>query len=170
MLERLFDVISVFFDSTWGFLAFLAIAVIIVFSFSKHRKVFLITLVLAVLLSAGLKEVFSHERPCVETGSLPCPAPYAGFPSNHALVATVIVLGALGTAWFWPFLFFAIAISLSRIWLGVHSFDQVSGGIALGAIVFLAVFELNQKIYGEYISGFDLDELLDDNLLNKRVA
>jgi len=129
----------------------------------------LVSLILAVLLGVGLKTFLGDARPCVEVDSrIPCPVSN-GFPSNHALIASVFALGALGTILFWPYVAFAVIIPLSRLWLGVHSLEQVAGGMALGAMVFLAVFELNQRLYGFYSRGLGLDELLEENLLTKRV-
>jgi membrane-associated phospholipid phosphatase len=170
MIEQLFDLISLFFSSQWGFIAFIAVSVLAIYSFSKNRKVFLTALILAVLLGVGLKAFFGYSRPCDLLGDskIDCPAS-EGFPSNHAVIATVLAFGALGTWLFWPYLFFALIIPLSRLWLGVHSLDQVAGGMALGAMVFIAVFEVNEKLFGSFYGKMDLDSLLEDNLLSKRV-
>src|SRR3989344_8210024 len=99
MIEALFDAVSLFFNSQWGFIAFIALSVIAVFSFSKNKKVFLIALILAVVLSIGLKSFFGYSRPCETTGfesQILCPDS-DGFPSNHAVIAMVFAFGALGT-------------------------------------------------------------------------
>ena len=167
MLSQLFDAISIFFKSTWGFGAFIAIAFVLVFSTTKNKKLFVLSLAITVLLGLGLKVFFGVDRPCVGGDSLiPCPLSN-GFPSNHALIATALAMGALGTFLFIPLLFFAVVISLTRLWLGVHTLDQIAGGFALAVMVYLALVELYQKLYGRF--GFDLDEMLDENLLNKKV-
>ncbi|GEM_PF-6553439 len=168
MFELIFNAIALFFNSTWGFAAFAVVSFVLVFSLTKNQKVFVASLVIAALLGVGLKAFYGIDRPCVESGSLiPCPLS-SGFPSTHAVVAIVIALGALGTFLFWPLLILSIAVSLSRVWLGVHTIDQVAGGMALGVMVFLAIYELNQRLYGgEY--RIDLDEMLNENLLNKKV-
>ena len=169
MIEGLFDLFAQFFHSHWGFFAFIAVSVLLVYTFSKHKKVFLISLVLAVLLSSGMKFVLNEERPCAEFDSKTlCPST-GGFPSNHAVIGGVFALGALETALFFPFLILAFAIAFSRVWIGVHTVPQVAGGFALGVMVFLAVFQLFQKFRGFEGEKWDLDVLLDENLLNKTV-
>ena len=169
MLDQLLDAMSILFNAEWSFIAFCLISVLLFYLFSKHKKVFFISLVIAVGLGVGLKVLLAQPRPCVDLASkVLCPLSN-GFPSDHAVVATILLLGSLGSFLFPYYAAFAIIIFFSRIWLGVHTFDQVAGGFALGAIVFLAIFHLNQKLYGSYSSIIDLDELFEENLLTKRI-
>ncbi|MEM4255414.1 MAG: phosphatase PAP2 family protein [Candidatus Norongarragalinales archaeon] len=170
MLTSVFNSIGLFFHSTWGFLAYAAVAFLLVFFFAKNQKVFVISLVLALALGVGLKAFFDQPRPCeiAGNGQIPCPSS-EGFPSTHAVATTALAMGAIGTSLFLPLFFLSVIISLSRVWLGVHSLDQIAGGVALAVMVYLAVFEIWQKFYGGD-AKFDLDEMLDENLLNKKVA
>ena len=168
MLSQLFNAISIFFNSTWGFGAFIIAAFVLVFSTTKNKKLFVLSLAIAVLLGLGLKVFFGVERPCVNGASLvSCPfLDSYGFPSSHALIATALAMGALGTFLFIPLVFLAVIISLSRLWLGVHTLDQVAGGFALAVMVYLALVELQKKLYGG--DDFDLGEMLDEKLFNKK--
>ncbi len=87
----------------------------------------------------------------------------------HAVIATMLALGLLGTDWFYPMIFLAIVVSMSRVWIGVHSVAQVAGGMAFAAMVFLAVYHVNHKFYGDY-PDVDMDSMFNDNLLNKKVS
>ncbi|HIH20737.1 TPA: phosphatase PAP2 family protein [Candidatus Micrarchaeota archaeon] len=169
MVNSLLDAVSILFNSEWGFIAFCIISLLLFYLFSKHRKVFFLSLLIAASLGIGLKVFIAQPRPCVDLESkVLCPASF-GFPSDHAVVATVFLLGALGSFLFPYYAAFAIIIFFSRLWLGVHTFPQVAGGFALGALVFLVVFQLNQKFFGSYSSKIDLDGLFEENLLTKRV-
>jgi membrane-associated phospholipid phosphatase len=63
----------------------------------------------------------------------------AGFPSAHATIITVTLLTLfpyLPRKWRWVIVPIGIAlVSLSRLYLGVHSPYDVLGGIALGVII-----------------------------------
>lgn len=169
MLETVFNSIAIFFDTAWGFLAYLTLAFLSAFFFGKNQKVFIIALIVSLALGAGLKLFFDQPRPCVE-GYFIIPCPFSsGFPSNHALIATAIAMGAFGTFAFLPLFGLSIIVSLSRLWLGVHSLEQVAGGMALAVMIYLAVFEAWQKIFGSDMR-FDLDEILDENLLTKKIG
>lgn len=169
MIQTLFEAIGMLFNSFWFWASFTAIAFIFVFYYTKHKKVLIISLFLAVLMAVALKEFFAQARPCVETGATVCnTVDIGGFPSAHATISTMLALGALGTVLFYPMAFFAIVISLSRLWIGVHTIPQVLGGFALAVMVYIAVFHLNQKLYGDY-PEVDMQDLFDENLMTKKV-
>jgi undecaprenyl-diphosphatase len=96
-----------------------------------------------VVLGAGLKQVFMRVRPALEVARLPLPETYS-FPSGHALssllyfgslafvalldvrrrrYATLIVAGCASAA---------LAIAMSRVYLGVHYLGDVIGAWLLG--------------------------------------
>lgn len=168
----MYNALSLFFNSGWGFVSFAVIAFIIAFYFSKNKKVFLISLAVALLLGMALKSFYLQDRPCVDGFSmLTCQLldQQGGFPSMHAVIATMLALGVLGTDWFYPMIFISLVVSASRVWLGVHSVAQVAGGMAFAAMVFLTVYHLNHKFYGDY-PDVDMDSMFNDNLLNKKVS
>lgn len=102
-------------------------------------------LIIAGLLSAGLalvsKEVYGVERPCWTNGGMvDCPDGY-GFPSAHSSAAIVFPLVSFGTSAFILFYFGAIFVFFSRLYLGVHTIDQVVAGMCIGIIsYFLALY------------------------------
>ncbi len=98
----------------------------------RRRKVLLLALLLAVLLVPVIKEAFHQERPCVGAPFQGNCLPDYGMPSFHAASSSVFVMASLGTPWFWPFAAFALVAGGSRVYLGVHSIEQVAGGVALG--------------------------------------
>jgi len=78
------------------------------------------------------------------------------FPSGHTTAATAAMLGLfLSTKKkkSWPAIIFALAMGLSRIYLGVHYFTDVLGGFVAGSIGAVASFylcKLIPRVYYEY--------------------
>jgi len=108
--------------------------------FSKQKKALLLALVFSsVLLGVPtLKNVYGEARPCANGtngAKVPCDSDY-GFPSGHATTSTLIAASTTGTLSFYAFLPASIFISASRIYLGVHTFKQVAGGVAFGVMIF----------------------------------
>lgn len=114
---------------------FFALFVISIFTVRK-RSALMLALVLAAVSGPLLKEYYNQDRPCVDgPGGIPCPNT-TGLPSLHAMASTIFAIASIGTP---AFLFFAPAaavISLSRIYLNVHSPEQVAAGMALGIALF----------------------------------
>lgn len=101
--------------------------------------------------SSFLKFVLERPRPCA---ALPhvhllvsCGSGFS-FPSSHAVnnFAGAIVLAYFQPKWWWSFTAFAVTISFSRIYVGVHyPADVVAGalvGLACGGIVIAAYQQL----------------------------
>jgi len=99
---------------------------------------------LSLALNLLLKAVFSRQPP--GAGTVVHASEYA-FPSGHTMaattLATAVTLIAWRTRWRWPVLLlaaaFALAMGLSRAYLGVHWPSDVAAGWAMGAVVALAV-------------------------------
>jgi membrane-associated phospholipid phosphatase len=78
-----------------------------------------------------LKIFFQQPRPCNEYLKTTCPEDYA-FPSGHSAVSFAFAFFSLGTVAF-PFYYVsAFLIALSRIYLGVHTLNDVIGGAVTG--------------------------------------
>ncbi|MFH0818238.1 MAG: phosphatase PAP2 family protein [Candidatus Micrarchaeota archaeon] len=108
------------------------------------------SMVLVILLSLALKDVYGIPRPCNDwlNSSKICPSPDDfGFPSAHTAFAFVFVGASLGTAVFPFYLLMGIVIGASRIYLGVHSLADVAGGAVLGVIVYLFVEEIEDWLH-----------------------
>ncbi|AXB44809.1 phosphatase PAP2 family protein [Amycolatopsis albispora] len=117
---------------------------------------------IAYLLSELLKLLVAQDRPCRgSTVALEACPPVGdwSFPSNHTVIATAITTGLLtlwrrhpGTA--------ALAVLLaafagfSRVFVGVHYPHDVLAGIALGAVVALAVVLPFRALAAERVPSF----------------
>ncbi|MFJ6124370.1 phosphatase PAP2 family protein [Streptomyces griseoviridis] len=99
--------------------------------------------VIAFAVSTGLKQVVREDRPCRSLRVITleaCPAPGDwSFPSNHATLAAAaavalwfvsVRLGAVATV-------AALAMALSRVWVGAHYPHDSLAGLAVGALVAL---------------------------------
>ncbi len=102
-----------------------------------------VSIVGSALLSSSLKVLFARPRPAVFP-PLMAETTY-GFPSGHALSAVALFGFAAYLLWqqqqrIWALLavLFALLVSLSRIYLGVHYPSDVLGSLSLG-LLWLAV-------------------------------
>ncbi|MBI5626501.1 MAG: phosphatase PAP2 family protein [Nitrosomonadales bacterium] len=124
---------------------------------SLYLVVFAIVLVLATLVSQGLKEIAGTLRPA---GVLPAEAlrilgetlNYRSFPSGHTVTAFAgicTLLPIIPAAWRWGALTLATGIGFSRIGVGAHwPIDVAAGaflGIAAGMMGWRIAFWLQQK-------------------------
>lgn len=140
-------VLSKFFEyySIFVFLAFLAISLFT----TKKRAALLLALALAVVAGTAVKNYYHEDRPCVsEPSPISCPGDY-GLPSNHAIASTIFAVGALGSPVFLLFAPAAFLIGYSRIYLNVHSIEQVAGGFALGIALYSFAAGLRARVRRE---------------------
>lgn len=116
--------------------------------YARHRRLAALVVVIAMAggsaIGALFKLLFMRARPMIEQALIPLPETY-GFPSGHAL-SSLIYFGCLalivlsGDASFRRKLIVAVlcaaaalAIALSRVFLGVHYLADVVGAWMLGA-------------------------------------
>jgi len=116
--------------------------------YARHSRLWALVMVIAMAggsaIGALFKLLFMRARPAIEQALVPLPDSY-GFPSGHAL-SSLIYFGCLalivlsGDASFRRKVIVsvlcaaaALAIALSRVFLGVHYFADVAGSWILGA-------------------------------------
>lgn len=140
---------------------------VLIFILRKHKfkipaslvtiTLFVLTIVVADKISViGFKDVFERLRPChtpeiadlVHIVKGKCGGKY-GFVSSHATnsfaFATFSTLFFRNKIYFGLILFWAILVSYSRIYLGVHFPADVLGGAILGTIIAVVFYVINNK-------------------------
>ena len=77
-----------------------------------------------------------------------------GLPSGHVqnVTAVVLILAAhVRRGWFWLLgLFFIFLMALSRLYLGVHSLQDIVVGFIIGLLLFLVFIVWQQSMYDRY--------------------
>ena len=111
----------------------------------KRTKFIMLGSILAVGLgdqisSGVMKPFFGQYRPCKELSDLVLRINCGGrlsFPSGHATGTMILALwfGYHYKKWMPYFLTFALIISFSRVYVGVHWTSDVLGGMLLGYII-----------------------------------
>ncbi len=129
--------------TTLGDAAFYVLALAIIYLLVDRRKGYVLATIAvgSALLNDGLKAFFNEPRPpeelhVVEEDGL-------GFPSGHAQASTVFwgTLARMYPRWrTWLVAgAFIVLVSLSRVYLGVHTLRQVTAGVLVGlAVVWVA--------------------------------
>ena len=126
---------------------FIALAVIYFFWRKEETLPLSILLLVSFFINIGLKEFYSISRPPEELFLIT--ATGHGFPSGHAQVSIVLwnYIAWRLQNFFWSTLL-VLLIGMSRVYLGVHYFDQVVVGWLVGfATVVLGIITI------DYIQG-----------------
>jgi membrane-associated phospholipid phosphatase len=115
---------------------------------AKREKI-LFALMLSALLVFTAKNVLMEPRPCTSNGSLiPCPLDYS-MPSGHAAVAFTLMLAYMGKPSFPLFWLFALLVSYSRFFLGVHTFDDIAAALVIAPVSYY----ITDWIWGVFVEG-----------------
>lgn len=98
----------------------------------RRRIASIFLCMLLLYLSVTYLKVFFHElRPCNDYLKENCPDDYA-FPSGHSAVAFAFAYFSIGTVAFPLYYMSAFIVAVSRIYLGVHTLNDVVGGAVTG--------------------------------------
>ena len=126
-----------FFDDAVLLVLFMFLSVLVFEKRWGKRKKIILALCVAAVLAFSVKFIVDMPRPCTGSGSLlvACPGTPA-FPSGHAAVAFTLMLGFMGKRVFPLFWLFAIYIAFTRLFLGLHTFDDIAGGLVIAPIAY----------------------------------
>lgn len=123
----------------------------------KLWKIFIAS-VLVVVLALAIKTTFKVERPCAnERFSALCSDSYS-FPSIHTTLAFAVATAFLLKRAYPLYAIFALFVAFTRLYLGVHSLEDVSAGLALGVLGYYIVdiiwdyFSLQHSSTRQYVS------------------
>jgi len=139
-LASLFTEFSLLMGNELIFFLVVAVMVLLAERRPKKRQKILFAIIVVSLMVVGLKYVFAVDRPCIASEApYGCPAtPLStySFPSGHAAVAFLVMIAFLDKPSFVFFWIFALLIVASRIFLGVHSLEDIAGAMALAPIAY----------------------------------
>ncbi|MEK6953728.1 MAG: phosphatase PAP2 family protein [Candidatus Micrarchaeota archaeon] len=113
-------------------------------AFSRNRRILILSFLVVIILTATLKTFYQEDRPCKILPALVDCTDY-GFPSGHTITSILLPAATLGSFAFFMFLPLSVLIAFSRIYLGVHTLNQVVGGISLGLFVYFALERLHNQ-------------------------
>jgi len=139
--------VSLLFQDSAFAILLVALAFLLMVKFkTSHASPLFLTLVLAFFLLDPLKNLHAIPRPCSElVAKIPCPFD-SSFPSGHATISGIFILAAAGTQLFLPFVLLGAVVSLSRVYLGIHTFPDIAAGLAVGMIL----YALAERVYFSY--------------------
>ncbi len=118
----------------------------------EKRKKILFAIIIVSLMVVMLKNVFAIERPCIISdspyGCPETPLMNYSFPSGHAAVAFLVMIAFLDKPTFPFFWLFALFIAASRLFLGVHTFEDIAGSMVLAPIA----YHIADVLWGRYFA------------------
>lgn len=107
----------------------------------KHKKfamMLLIVLLFGAMINEDLKEIVHRERPGEAFVDIYIKPTSYSFPSGHAqLTFTIATILTAYLSWKYNLItyFFAVAVSVSRVYLGLHYFSDIIAGALAGIII-----------------------------------
>ncbi|MBM3229397.1 phosphatase PAP2 family protein [Candidatus Parvarchaeota archaeon] len=153
---RPLTIISAVLDSSYLFALLLVAIVVAVALKAKDKKIgwrqakfALVCMLLAFVIGYALKEITKVERPCASAqAKIPCRQDYS-LPSLHAATAFALSLAYLGDRrhkrLFFILLAFAIFVSFSRVYLGMHSTIDVVAGFGIAGLAYAGALWLEGR-------------------------
>lgn len=156
LTNRVFDAVMPFVTDLDNFIVIIAISVVGLFVFGRGKGRWSVALLVVAVaagdLTAGLiKDIFARVRPCHDLDGvrllIGCGGAFS-FPSAHATNITA-AMGVLSTRYrkLSPaFLFIAVLVSYSRVYVGVHYPLDVAAGFVLGGAIALGIFEADRRL------------------------
>ena len=139
-LTSIITFLSVLLSNEFIFFAVVAAMVFLTEKRKDKRAKIILAMIIACVMVIGLKMFFAEPRPCENSiGIVGCPSflffGYS-FPSGHATIAFLLMLAFLDKPSFPFYWLFAFFVAYSRIFLGVHTFEDIAGALVLAPIAY----------------------------------
>lgn len=135
--------VSSLLDNEYIFAILLVLVVMLVEKKNNRRWKILTALALAVVVGFALKEIYHVERPC--TGQLEnakiietsCSG--YSFPSLHTILVFTLATAFIRKKDYIWILLFALFVAFTRIYLGVHRFEDIAASAAIAPLIYLFI-------------------------------
>ena len=132
-------IISKLLDSTPIFgIILLAIVVLSEKTTNKKAKI-LLALMLAFIIGFGLKQIYPIDRPCNLENLKDAECNGTSFPSLHTIIAFILVSAHVRKKDYLRYLAFGLIVAFSRLYLGVHRFEEIAASAALAPLIYHTV-------------------------------
>lgn len=116
---------------------FLLIGIVVIFERENEKRAKILIAIFVALVSCILiKNALARDRPCVDF--LWCPQDYS-FPSIHSATAFTLMMGFLRKQKFPLILLFSLFVAFTRINIGVHTIEDVSGALPIAILAYYFV-------------------------------
>ncbi len=121
-------------------LAYFLLTILLAYLFTmragRQKQIHLaVALLAAFALAILFKQILAVPRPC-QLGLpslISCPSDFS-MPSIHAAVAFALAISLIGRRSFWPAIIWAILVSCSRLFLGLHTPADIFGAMAVAVL------------------------------------
>ncbi len=127
---------------------FVFLLAILVLATERNRpklKKIIIAAIFVAIITLVIKNMLRVERPCLnERFLLLCAGSYS-FPSVHTAIAFAVATAFLQKRTYPIYALFALLVAFTRIYIGVHSFFDITGGLAIGVIGYYLVDLVMEK-------------------------
>ncbi|MBI4399423.1 phosphatase PAP2 family protein [Candidatus Micrarchaeota archaeon] len=149
--------LAVFLDHWYNsYILFFLMTLAIIPFFNDKRKVIVlaVALFLVTVVFLATKNLTNVERPCVQLpAKVECPNEPA-FPSGHTSGAFVFIAASIGEAFFIVYFILGIFVAFSRIYVGVHWFNDIAGGMVVGVVCYVVadrLFDVSIRLYERHL-------------------
>jgi membrane-associated phospholipid phosphatase len=124
--------------------AILLVFIVLVIEKKNNRRLKIFTaLGLALMVGFALKEIYQVERPCTDQiiktkiGETGCSG--YSFPSLHTILAFTLATAFIRKKYYIWILIFALFVAFTRIYLGVHRFEDIAASAAIAPLIYLFI-------------------------------
>lgn len=144
----LLTAVGLFLDNDIAFAALIIILLLIGEPRNAKRAKVMLSFLLVFLSATVIKDLMNVERPCA--GQPFCPDDYS-FPSIHAAIVFTLTIAFLDKRSYGLYLAFALFTAFTRLNIGVHTFRDICGGLALAVVIYYVtdiIWQSAKRAYG----------------------
>lgn len=134
----LLDTVSLFLNNEVFFGLLILLIIFLGEKRNDKRIKIILTIIVGLIIANWIKTVYLVPRPCLKPLIVSCPNDYS-FPSGHATVVFILALSFINKRTYLFYLLFALFVDFTRIYLAIHTFYDIVGGLVIAAITYYAM-------------------------------